>query len=309
LHSIKRRKDSNYDLRFYKTETKKGKTSNVYPRKAKDVVAEHIILAMPKNALKLIDWEKWEDDPWLRKNLDSVLNQPAMKILLVYSFAWWKALGIVFGRSITDLPIRQTVYFTHPDEANPDVISKKNALLLASYNDIENVPFWKGLAEGNPEDDKSWFKGTEENKYLATKSMITEINAQLGEMHSQQDLQEPIAAAFYDWSIKPYGAGWHCWKADLKFWEVMEKMRHPIENEKVYICGDAYSNDQGWAEGALETAEMLLTGDLEKQDQLTPLLFTPETDSKSARTRRSAKTKRSARPRKWKPDLMKKTRY
>jgi len=39
-------------------------------------------------------------------------------------------------------------------------------------------------------------------------------------------------------------------------------MRHPIQDEKVYICGEVYSNDQGWAEGALETAELLLTEDL-----------------------------------------------
>jgi len=48
----------------------------------------------------------------------------------------------------------------------------------------------------------------------------------------------------------------------------MDQMRHPILEEKVYICGDAYSNDQGWAEGALETAEELLTKDLEIENRL-----------------------------------------
>jgi hypothetical protein len=39
-------------------------------------------------------------------------------------------------------------------------------------------------------------------------------------------------------------------------------MRHPVKCEKVYICGAAYSADQGWVEGALETAELMLKEDL-----------------------------------------------
>ena len=48
----------------------------------------------------------------------------------------------------------------------------------------------------------------------------------------------------------------------------VEQMRHPIPEEKVYICGDAYSNDQGWAEGALETAELIITKDLNDENQV-----------------------------------------
>ena len=35
-------------------------------------------------------------------------------------------------------------------------------------------------------------------------------------------------------------------------------MRQPMSDQRIYICGAAYSGDQGWVEGALETAELML---------------------------------------------------
>lgn len=38
----------------------------------------------------------------------------------------------------------------------------------------------------------------------------------------------------------------------------MPRIRHPIEGTNLYVCGEAYSDHQGWVEGALQTAEKLL---------------------------------------------------
>ncbi|MGO9274013.1 MAG: hypothetical protein ACLQOO_27885 [Terriglobia bacterium] len=35
-------------------------------------------------------------------------------------------------------------------------------------------------------------------------------------------------------------------------------MRKPVHDQDVYIVGEAYSYDQGWVEGALDTAESTL---------------------------------------------------
>jgi len=264
LHSIKR-KDEKYELRFFKTEPDENKeTWDVDADDYEDFVAEHIILGMPRAALEQIEWDQWDKDDFLRENLSSVLNQPAIKILLAYDYAWWKSLGMVYGRSITDLPIRQTLYFTSPDDTDLKKISNKPALLLASYNDIETIPFWKGLEKGDKFDGP---KG-----YQASEAMVTEAHEQIEEIHDIEELPKPIAAAFYDWSKLPFGAGWHCWKANCKFWEVTEDMRHPVKSEKVYICGDAYSLDQGWAEGALETAELVLTKELDESQRLESIM-------------------------------------
>ena len=42
------------------------------------------------------------------------------------------------------------------------------------------------------------------------------------------------------------------------FGAVMARMRRPLLDESIYVCGEAYSNAQGWIEGALQTAEHVL---------------------------------------------------
>jgi monoamine oxidase len=39
----------------------------------------------------------------------------------------------------------------------------------------------------------------------------------------------------------------------------MPRIVKPVADEEVYICGESYSTYQGWVEGALQTAEMMLT--------------------------------------------------
>jgi monoamine oxidase len=38
----------------------------------------------------------------------------------------------------------------------------------------------------------------------------------------------------------------------------MWRMLKPVDQEDVFICGEAYSIGQGWVEGALTTAEQML---------------------------------------------------
>jgi hypothetical protein len=50
----------------------------------------------------------------------------------------------------------------------------------------------------------------------------------------------------------------HFWNRGYKSWEIKEKMTQPVPGFDCYICGEAYSTDQTWVEGALETAEIVL---------------------------------------------------
>jgi monoamine oxidase len=40
--------------------------------------------------------------------------------------------------------------------------------------------------------------------------------------------------------------------------DVMPYMRKPDANERIHICGEAYSDQQGWVEGAFCEAEKML---------------------------------------------------
>jgi lysine 2-monooxygenase len=195
---------------------------------------------------------------------EDVLSQAAFKLFLGYESPWWRAIGVRAGRSITDLPIRQVYYFgTERDQpgGHPD---NHNSLLMASYNDIGTVPFWKATENDEPfQGHRVRFLRPKEppvppSHDPVTQSMVCLAQNQLREMHGQVTLPQPYTAIYHDWTDDPYGGGWHEWKAGVKYIDVMPDIRKPVRTEKVYICGEAYSNCQGWVEGALQTAEKML---------------------------------------------------
>lgn len=257
-----------YKLIFHPTteQLHDGGTKSKVDKNATPVVvyAKHIILAMPRRSLELIKANFFFDDPWLKENIKSVLIQPAFKLFLAYERPWWRALGLVAGRSVTDLPIRQVYYFGTESEQEGGQ-PWLNSLLMASYNDISTVPFWKGLEAGPA------FKGYRpacieadntdvilpmENK--ATDEMVFVANKQVGEVHAQQEIPRPYSAVYHDWSGDPYGGGWHEWKANYRLDKIMWQMLKPVDAEDIFIVGEAYSIGQGWVEGALCTAEQML---------------------------------------------------
>ena len=77
------------------------------------------------------------------------------------------------------------------------------------------------------------------------------------EMHGT-DVPRPTAGRFIDWTPWPYGGGWHNWQPGWKSWETAETLSGRIGGCKLYVCGESYSQAQGWVEGALESTESML---------------------------------------------------
>lgn len=263
LASLSRTPGQPYTLHFVRTHTTSSRTTDL-PDPAADVQAHQIILAMPRRSLELIHWAALKDDDWLRENIASVIIQPALKLFLAYDYPWWRSLELSAGRSITDMPIRQTYYFGTEGEQGGLAPDNLNSLLMASYNDVGAVPFWKGLELGDPfEGRQNRFVAAGEkpvppHDFTVTREMVRQAQVQLQEVHGLKFIPEPYSAIYHDWTEDPYGGGWHSWKAGFEFWKVMKQMRKPIANEDIYICGEAYSVTQGWVEGALQTAERML---------------------------------------------------
>ena len=110
LAHLARGGDGLYDLRFVRTKTADYRACDVEPRETAQFRAEHVILAMPRRSLELVEWVG-KEAPFLRDNLGAVLIQAAFKLFMGYPYPWWRALDLVAGRSITDLPVRQIFYF------------------------------------------------------------------------------------------------------------------------------------------------------------------------------------------------------
>jgi len=250
---------------------------NEAERRTWTVHADKIVLAMPRRSLELLDQQNFFFDrdtkKHLQTNIASVIMQPSYKILMGYDSPWWKEdFGTLAGHSVTDLPMRQCYYFgTDPNDTR--------SMLLGSYNDMRTVPFWEVLAQRaglfRPRAPKpaegakngalrSHLDATVEKELRtlgdvqAPKAMVAEVVAQLRELHARPDIPEPYVTWFKDWTEDPYGGGYHCWRAGFDVKSVMRYMRQPDANESIHVCGEAYSDQQGWVEGAFCTAELML---------------------------------------------------
>ena len=250
-----------YLLTFARTETDAAGRTKRSGGEPITVRAKKVILAMPRRSLERIDWPAWSD-PQARSDLRAVIKQAAFKIFLGYEYPWWRELGLWYGRSITDMPIRQTYYFQTEGEIGGDP-SNTSSLMMVSYNDLGAVPFWKALEEGEPfgghaPPGMTLAEPVRKHAFAITRGMVEAAQAQVREIHNQKFVPAPYSAIYHDWTEDPFGAGWHAWKAGFEFWKVMPRVRHPLASEDIYICGEAYSTNQGWVEGALQTTEHVL---------------------------------------------------
>jgi monoamine oxidase len=230
-------------------------------------LARHVILAIPKEPLKKIKMTglfgvpEWNSElEWLDL-LDSVTAHALFKLFLGYESAWWEsrdALGSATGRSVTDLPIRQVYYFA------PDPRTKR-AVVMASYSDEHYVDFWKPLLVRKATE--YYYAGGEDltvpeksvlRAFGATERIVRKAHGQIKKLHPKlEGIPEPYVGLAKDWSGPPYFGGWHSWNPHRRPWEIRRKLVRPFASN-VYVCGEAYSSEQGWVEGAFRSAELVL---------------------------------------------------
>ncbi|MDB4923297.1 FAD-dependent oxidoreductase [Mucilaginibacter sp.] len=246
------------------------------------VVADSLILAMPRRSLDLLAPGS-QSLQQIKQLIGSVTPRPLFKLFTTYANPWWMAAGytdkatgkfvpVESGRSVTDLPVRQTYYWP---KNNGKPATKGESMLLASYDDGNNIGFWDGL---RPQRKQAWAEGLAHAKiegpflgeeksdkadldwfeYKAPAAMVDEVARQLQLMHGLSHTPVVKNAAFRDWGEDPFGGGWNSWNIGVKSSEVRDQITQPIDNLQLYICGEAYSDAQGWVEGALQTADIML---------------------------------------------------
>jgi lysine 2-monooxygenase len=252
-----------YTLIFESTDTNECKTTLVPGADILRVRAKKVILALPRRSLELVK-STFFDDAWLKTNIPSVLIQPAFKLFLAYEQPWWRTLGMVAGRSVTDLPIRQ-IYYCGTEGEQKQGLPYMNSLLMVSHNDTSTISFWKGLENGEPYTgyipsclETSLQKVVPTAEFSATEEMIQAANRQVAEVHGLPEIPMPYSAIYHSWNEDPYGGGSHKWKANYRLDQIMCRMRKPVAEHNIHIVGEAYSYSQGWVEGALDTAESTL---------------------------------------------------
>jgi hypothetical protein len=229
-----------------------------------EALADRIVLAMPRRSLELLDQDNFVfqtggEPTKLAQTLRAVIMEPSLKILMGFKEPWWRTdFGATAGESITDLPIRQCYYF------GTDATDTRS-LLLAGYTDMDPVRFWEPL-DGEqrfvpqPVDGVSAADLQSVSSPAAPSAMVLEALRQVCELHglSEMEVPKPFVAWYRDWSDDPFGGGYHAWQPGISVQDVMQYMRRPDPAEAVHVCGEAYSDQQGWVEGALCVAERML---------------------------------------------------
>ncbi len=234
---------------------------SVGPPLTRMVLAKNVFLAMPQMALQKVvaASSAFTYRTTVDRKLASVTPMPAIKILMGFSSPWWEGLGVTAGRSTTDLPLRQVYYFGQDPQTG-------NALLMAAYSDGRAESFWRYLidtalaAQSTFDADVSVVRSIRPlvTDVPQSAALQAEVVRQLSIMHGGWNVPQPNWMRLVDWTLPPYGAGWHFWNAGIDVTNTIAGIRQPDPSVPVYVCGETYSNEQGWVEGALNSAEQCL---------------------------------------------------
>lgn len=248
---------------------------------------DDVVLALPARALIDLTIKEKSGLAWRPKWLRWVKGHRMIKIFLLYAEPWWMGDGFPgsdTGKIFTDLPLRQIYHFgplwmqSHGSPAIKLTDEKGLSLVMASYSDEHYVSFWEPMLNPKPElnldtghdqpyiqpspklstedweEIKNWINRIrkEHPALLARRRMVEKVHLMLQEIHGRE-IPHPVLGIAQDWD-----AGWHTWIVGSQPWD--ESCRHervqPLEH--LYLCGEAFSPEQGWIEGALKSAEQVL---------------------------------------------------
>jgi hypothetical protein len=253
----------------------------------KELRAREVVLAFGKRALEKVhmfegaSWEKrcrkeGRSGHEIRAALSRVSEHPLFKLFIIYDQPCWPVPkvaedelqewsgkeGIAGWRAVTDLPIRQVYHFTARDEHG-----RMRGIVMASYSDEHYVDFWRplGKRETGEEvaDDEicrpSGRCSEEEEKYIkqfgARLDLVAKAEKQLRQLHGEFGATRQVAYC-KDWGDEFTYAGWHTWNSRVDVLDTVKLLASPCSG--LYVCGEAFSTQQGWVEGALKSAELVL---------------------------------------------------
>ncbi|HVP83582.1 MAG TPA: FAD-dependent oxidoreductase [Rhizomicrobium sp.] len=214
------------------------------------VTAKTVILALPRRALEAIpDFRARSAKPFAQ-TLATASAVPSCKAFLLYDAPWWKDLGIRGGRSLTDTSAGQFVALGAEEQRLASETTGGFGL-LETTTEGSDVAALRALA-GSARPGAAGLSWLDANSALA-QDLQKQASATFG-----VPAPTPVAAAFQDWTVDPYGGGLAAWSTGADPLAVSDAMLQPLKGRALYVVGDTWSAHQNWAEGALEQAEAML---------------------------------------------------
>lgn len=236
------------------------------------VEANKIILAIPFYAMSYL----FAASPTMYNNknsrqfwndINSVQGMRLMKINLYFETPWWfdGTTGqppVAAGPSFTDLPINSVYpfYSVETEPGNPDA---GQPAALTIYCDFTNTIFWEGLQNVGPKFDSPLQKEHSQKPqvlFAASQAVVEEAIRQFKVLFKTHYVPQPVLTSYRLWSGQhDFPHAYHQWGLNADDSKVMPRMTKPLDGEDIYTCNEAWSDMQGWVNGSLRSADLMLT--------------------------------------------------
>ena len=184
----------------------------------KKYITNNLILAMPRGALVKIPFLQS-----INSLLNSVEDSSLFRIYAVFpknsdGRVWFHDLP----KTTTNLPIQQFI-----------PINTESGQVMITYSDTKNARQWQ----------------QDKINDVFKKKIMKNIRM----LFSEKKIPEPIFL-----SSSFYAEGTHVWKVNCDGKSLQHRIIQPYRDMNLYICGESYSTNQGWIEGALETSNAVV---------------------------------------------------
>jgi predicted NAD/FAD-dependent oxidoreductase len=188
----------------------------------KSFYCNNVIFACPKNSLKKIYFnflKNTSEKSHLYYLINSVNDVPLMRVYCTYPFddnnkCWFNDIKAF----TTESPIKMVA-----------PINPNKGFIMIAYGDSINADI---LYDKHKKGILRDYLDESINKIMMNQN-IPHIN---------------------DIWVEYWHDGVHYWKVNVNHEKIYKEILKPFTNHNIYICGESYSLDQGWIEGALATA-------------------------------------------------------
>lgn len=203
--------------------------------------------------------------------LQTATEQQLLKINLYFRTPWWldgELTGqtpVAFGPNFTDLPANAIYPFYTTDITGTDEEAMKKRLerpaALTIYCDWDNANFWHGLQNVGPkftsELQEVQNKKEDQTIFPASVAVVEEAIRQFREVFAFPNIPPPIMTSYRLWNAEAdFGFAVHQWAINADDSEVIPFLSNPVDG--VYTCNEAFSDMQGWVQGSLRSADVML---------------------------------------------------
>lgn len=204
-----------FKLIKYNYDTKENMFSCVFQNKQKQVIIKTRQLVLAVSGESI----QYIESNVIIPNLKSIKNSP---LLRTYSIYPKNSDGKYWFHNIGKVVTNNYLNFIIPYDM-------ENGVIMISYTDGSNAKYWK--------------------RKIANQTQQDTLDKLLKKTFPEKNIPKPLETNNYYWDN-----GMTYWKKNIDAKKIAQNMIQPKSDLPLYICGDSYSLQQAWMEGALNTS-------------------------------------------------------